>query len=166
VVRPEHWDAEARQVKAQKGTPHASINPRLNRAHEAAEAALETARKQGRKLPAAELRAALDAVLALTPVVVQEAAAPVAAPASSFERLYQEWLKEHTYKPRGRDGRPLSVKTIAGFNATLERFLKYEQARGVALRVEALDLAFYQDFRTYMVEVYASPFDKPVVGRG
>ena len=54
VVRPEHWDAEARQVKAQKGTPHASISPRLNRAHEAAEAALETARKQGRKLPAAE----------------------------------------------------------------------------------------------------------------
>jgi len=39
VVRPEHWDAEARQVKAQKGTPHASINPRLNRAHEAAEEA-------------------------------------------------------------------------------------------------------------------------------
>jgi integrase len=152
VVRPEHWDAEARQVKAQKGTPHASINPRLNRAHEAAEAALETARKQGRKLPAAELRAALDAALALTPVAEPAAPVPAAAPASGFESLYQEWLKEHTYKPRGRDGRPLSVKAIAGFTATLERFLKYAQARQVALRVEALDLAFYQDFRTYMVE--------------
>lgn len=66
-MRPEHWDAEARQVKVQKGTPHASINPRLNRAHEAA---LETARKQGHKRPPAELRAALDAALALTPVTV------------------------------------------------------------------------------------------------
>jgi hypothetical protein len=39
VVRPWHWAAEARQVKAQRGTPHASIAPRPNRAHEAAEGA-------------------------------------------------------------------------------------------------------------------------------
>ena len=141
VVRPEHWDGS--QVKVQAGTPHASINPRLNRAHEAAEDALETARKQGRKLPAAERRAAIDAALALTPVVVQQAAAPVAAPASDFESLQREWLKEHAYKPRGRDGRPLSMKAIAGFTATIERFVKYQQARGVVLRVEALNLAFY-----------------------
>lgn len=51
VVRPEHWDAEARQVKAQQGTPHASINPRLNRAHKTAEPALETAHRAGRKRP-------------------------------------------------------------------------------------------------------------------
>ena len=31
VVRPEHWDAEARRVKAQKGTLHAST-PALTRA--------------------------------------------------------------------------------------------------------------------------------------
>jgi len=152
VVRPKHWDAEARQVKAQKGTPHASINPRLNRAHEAAEDALETARKQGRKLPAAELRAALDAALALTPVLAQAAAAPVAAPASDLESLQREWLREHTHKPRGRDGRPLSGEAITGFTATIARFVKYQQARQLVLRVEALDLAFYQDFRTYMLE--------------
>jgi hypothetical protein len=34
VVHPEHWDGF--QVKAQKDTPHASINPRLNRATQAA----------------------------------------------------------------------------------------------------------------------------------
>lgn len=151
VVRPEHWDAEARQVKAQKGTPHASINPRLNRAHEAAEEAQQLATKQGRKLPPAELRAALDAVLALTPVVEQQAPAAV-VPATGFESLQKEWMQEHSQKPRGRDGRPLSVKAIAGFNATLERFLKYAQARGIVLQVEALDLAFYQDFRAYLVE--------------
>lgn len=150
VVRPEHWDAEARQVKAQKGTPHASINPRLNRAHEAAEAALETARRQGRKLPPAELRAALDAALALTPVAVQEAPAPAAA--TDFETLYREWLTEHINKPRGRAGKPLSTTAIAGFRATLERFVKYQEARQAVLSVEALDLAFYQDFRAYMVE--------------
>lgn len=27
-----------------------------------------------------------------------------------------------------------------------------EQARGIALRLEALDLAFYQNFRTYMLD--------------
>ncbi|RZK28648.1 MAG: hypothetical protein EOO61_21775, partial [Hymenobacter sp.] len=47
VVKPEHWDEDLHQVRAQRGTPHASVNPRLNRAHEAAEAALETAHKQG-----------------------------------------------------------------------------------------------------------------------
>lgn len=151
VVRPEHWDAEARQVKAQKGTPHASINPRLNRAHEAAEGALETARKAGRKLPAAELRVAMDAALALTPVVVQEAPAP-AVQATDFESLQKEWLKEHINKPRGRTGKPLSKTAIAGFSATLERFQKYQQDRGVVLRVEEMNLAFYQDFRTYMLK--------------
>jgi integrase len=152
VVRPEHWDAEARQVKAQKGTPHASINPRLNRAHEAAEAALETARKAGRKLPESELRAALEAALTLTPVAVQEAPALTVAQATDFGSLYKEWLQEHINKPRGRAGKPLSKTAIAGFSATLERFLKYQQARQTALRVETLNLAFYQDFRTYMVE--------------
>jgi len=151
VVRPEHWDAEARQVKAQKGTPHASINPRLNRAHEAAEDAQALATKQGRKLPVAELRAALAAALALTPVAVQEAPVPEVK-ASDFESLQREWLQEHSHKPRGRDGRPLSVKAIAGFTATIERFVKYQQARQLVLRPEALDLAFYQDFRTYMLE--------------
>lgn len=155
VVRPEHWDAEARQVKAQRGTPHASINPRLNRAHEAAEAALETARKQGRKLPPAELRAALDAALALAPVAAAPAPPALAAPATDFESLYKEWLQEHINKPRGRAGKPLSKTAIAGFRATLERYLKYQQARQTVLRVEALDLAFYQDFRAYMVEELA-----------
>jgi integrase len=151
VVRPEHWDAEARQVKAQKGTPHASINPRLNRAHEAAEAALETARKAGRKLPESELRAALEAALVLTPVAVQESSAPEAQ-ATDFESLQKEWMKEHINKPRGRTGKPLSKTAIAGFSATLERFQKYQQARQVVLRVESMDLAFYQDFRTYMLD--------------
>lgn len=151
VVRPEHWDAELRQVKAQKGTPHASVNPRLNRAHEAAESALETARKAGRKLPPAELRAALDVALALTPVAVQEAPAPEAQ-ATDFESLQKEWMKEHINKPRGRTGKPLSKTAIAGFSATLERFQKYQEARQVVLRVESMDLAFYQDFRTYMLD--------------
>ena len=74
-------------MKAQKGTPHASIN----RAHEAAEFALETARKAGCKLPPAELRAALDAALALTPVTVQEAPAPTPQ-ATDFESLRKEWM--------------------------------------------------------------------------
>jgi hypothetical protein len=36
VVKPEHWDEKAQLVKVQRGTPHESINPRLNRASEAA----------------------------------------------------------------------------------------------------------------------------------
>ena len=51
VVRPEHWDAQQHQVKVQPGTPHAAVNPRLNRAAEAAADAQQLATKQGRKLP-------------------------------------------------------------------------------------------------------------------
>jgi integrase len=152
VVRPEHWDEEQHQVKAQKGTPHASINPRLNRAHEAAEDAQALATKQNRKLPPAELKAALEAALTLAPVVAQKAAATPEQQATDFESLQKEWMKEHINKPRGRTGKPLSKTAIAGFGATLERFLAYQKDRQTVLRVEAMDLAFYQDFRTYMLD--------------
>ncbi|MVN76904.1 hypothetical protein GO988_11270 [Hymenobacter sp. HMF4947] len=150
VVRPEHWDADNHQVRAVRGTPHASINPRLNRAHEAAESALETARKEGRKLPVLELKAAVQASLSLTPVVEPVPAAQ--AQATDFESLQHEWMKEHINRPRGRSGKPLSKTAQAGFKATLERFLAYQKARQIALRIEELDLAFYQDFRTYMLD--------------
>jgi integrase len=153
VVRPEHWDGS--QVKVLAGTPHASINPRLNRASEAAAEAQALATKQGRKLPKEELKTAVEAALHLAPVAAQAAAAVVVAEqakANTFERLYQEWIKEQLHRPRGASGKPMSKTTKAGFSATLQRFLQYEQARGIALRLEALDLEFYQDFRTYMLE--------------
>jgi integrase len=149
VVRPEHWDGQ--QVKVQKGTPYATVNPRLNRAAEAAADVQQLATKQGRKLPADELKKAIEAALTLTPVAA--APTPVAAQqATDFESLQSEWMREHVHKPRGRTGKPLSKTAIAGFKATLERFLHYQQARGTQLRVEAMDHAFYQDFRTYMLD--------------
>ncbi|MGI4762531.1 MAG: phage integrase SAM-like domain-containing protein [Janthinobacterium lividum] len=150
VVLPEHWDGQ--QVKVGKSTPHASINPRLNRATEAAAEAQALATKQGRRLPKEELKAAVDAALALTPVVAQAPAAAPVAEATDFESLQRRWISEQVNKPRQGSGKPLSKTTKAGFLATLERFLEYQKARGIALRVEALDLAFYQDFRTYMLE--------------
>jgi integrase len=149
VVKPEHWDGH--EVKVQKGTPHASINPRLNRASEAAAEVQETARKQGRRLPKEELKAAVEAALHLAPVVA-EAAPPPPAQATDFESLQRQWIREQLHRPRGHSGKPMAKTTQAGFEATLQRFLQYAQARGVALRVESLDLAFYQDFRTYMLE--------------
>lgn len=148
VVKPEHWDGQ--QVKVQRGTPHDSINPRLNRAAEAAADAQATATKQGRKLPAAELRAAVEASLTLKPVEVPPA--PAAQPAATFESLYREWLKEHISRPRGRAGKPLPKKTQAAFVATLNRFLDFEKARQQPLRLEELSHSWYQDFRTYMLE--------------
>lgn len=153
VVKPEHWDGH--EVKVQKGAPYASINPRLNRASEAAAEAQETARKQGRKLPKDELKAAVDAALHLAPVVEQQAAAVVVAEqaqANTFESLYRAWLSEQLHRPRGASGKPMAKTTKAGFQATLQRFLGYEQARGVTLRLDQFDLAWYQDFRTYMLE--------------
>jgi integrase len=147
VVRPEHWDGQ--QVKVQKDTAHDSVNPRLNRATEAAATAQAEATRQGRKLPPAELKAAVAAALALTPVVTEAPALPVATDVAS---LYTRWMREHVDKPRGRTGKPLSKTAKAGFQATLERFLKYQEARGLMLHVETLDLAFYQDFRTYMLD--------------
>ncbi len=152
MVRPEHWDGH--QVKVQHGAPHASVNPRLNRTSEAAGEAQETARKQGRKLPKEELKAAVEAALHLAPVVEQAPAAVVLEKtvASTFESFYHEWIKEQLHRPRGQSGKPMSKNTKAGFAATLQRFLQYEQARGIALRLESLDLEFYQDFRTYMLD--------------
>ena len=147
VVRPAHWDGQ--QVKVQPGTPHAAVNPRLNRAAEAAADAQQLALKQGRRLPPEELKAAVEAALHLRP-----AAEPLAVTtqATDFESLQQRWIPEHSRRPRAGSGRPLSKKAVAGLVATLSRLQQYAHARGVALRPESLDLTFYQDFRTYVVD--------------
>lgn len=155
VVRPEHWDDDGHEVRAVRGAPYAVINPRLNRASDAAQAAQAQATSEGRKLPKEELKNAVDAALHLAPVVEQQAAAAVAVQqeqATSFESLYQEWIKEQLHRPRGNSGKPMAKTTQAGFRATLQRFLGYEKARGVTLHLDQLDLEWYQDFRTYMLD--------------
>lgn len=150
-VKPDHWDAKQQYVQVRPGTSHTTINPRLSKATNAAGAAQEKATQESRRLPEAELRAAIEAALSLAPV--EEAPkSSEAAPATSFETMQREWIAEHINKPRGRTGKPLSKTARAGFEATLQRFLQYEQARGKALRVEEMDMAFYQDFRTYMLD--------------
>jgi integrase len=150
VVRPEHWDTEHQQVKVQRGTPHDSVNPRLNRAHEAAAEAQQAATKQGRRLPKEELKAAVEASLRLAPVA-EQAPTPTAQPLD-FDALQARWISEQLHKPRGQSGKPLSKTTKAGFEATRQRFRQYAEARGIELHVEALDLAFYQDFRSYLLD--------------
>lgn len=151
LVKPEHWDAKAKLVKVQPGTQHSSINPLLTDASNAAGEAAETARKQQRLLPEAELRAAIEA--ALKPAAPVEApVAPATPSATSFEALQRQWIAEHANRPRGHAGKPMAKTTRAGFEATLQRFMQYEQARGRALRLEEMDLAFYQDFRAYVVD--------------
>lgn len=148
-VLPAHWDARLQLVQVRPGTQHASINPRLTAASNAAGEAHDTARKQRRLLPEAELRAALSAALALAPA---EAPAAPPAGATDFEGLQLRWIAEHSRRPRPGTGRPLSPTAVAGLHATRARLAQYAQARGVVLRPEALDLIFYQDFRTYVVE--------------
>lgn len=155
VVKPEHWDNDSNEVRAVRGAPYATITPRLNRAIEAAQHAQATATREGRKLPKDELRAAVEAALHLAPVVEQQATAVVVAEqaqATTFESLYRAWIEEQLHRPRGASGKPMAKTTKAGFTATLQRFLGYEQARGITLCLEALDLVWYQDFRTYMLD--------------
>ena len=147
VVRPEHWDGQ--QVKVQRGTPHAAVNPRLNRATEAAAEAQQLATKQGRRLPPAELKAAVAAALHLVPVAAQQ---PAPTPAADFGALQTRWIAEHSRRPRRGSGQPLSKLAVAGLVATQARLAQYAASRGVALRPEQLDLTFYQDFRTYVIE--------------
>jgi integrase len=148
LVKPEHWDAKAKLVKVQPGTQHNSINPLLTGASNAAGEAAETARKQQRLLPETELRAAIEAAL--------KPAAPAlplpAAAATNFDSLLARWIPEHSRRPRAGTGRPLSKLAVAGLEATRARLAQYAQARGVELRVEQLDLTFYQDFLTYVVD--------------
>jgi hypothetical protein len=152
VVKPEHWDEKAQLVKVQRGTPHESINPRLNRASEAAADAQALATRQGRKLPKDELKAAVDAALQLTPVAPEPTAPALPAQATDFESLQAEWIPEHSRRPRQGSGRPLSKTAVAGLWATNAHLVQYQQARGTVLRVESMDLSFYQDFLTYVVD--------------
>ncbi|MDO7851600.1 hypothetical protein [Hymenobacter convexus] len=149
VVKPEHWDEKQHQVKVLKGTPHETINPRLNRAAEAASNAQAAATRQGRRLPKEELKAAVEAALSLEPVAE---AAPAPTEAIGFDALFRRWIPEHSRRPRTGTGKALSAKAVAGLEATRARFAQYAQARGLPLRFEGLDLAFYQDFRTYFLD--------------
>jgi len=151
LVKPAHWDAGLQLVQVRAGTSHASINPLLTGASNAAGKAAETAREQLRLLPEAELRAAIEAALRPAPAA---GSAPASTPPEDlgFEALQRRWIADQVNKPRGQSGRPLAATTKAGFEATLQRFLAYEQARGRQLRLTELDLAFYQDFRTYVLD--------------
>jgi integrase len=151
LVNPDHWDTKQQLVQVRPGTQHSSINPVLTGASNAAGDAAEAARKEQRLLPEAELRRAIAAAITPAPAPVAPAAAAVPL-ATDFESLYREWLTEQADRPRGSTGRPLAKTTRAGFEATLQRFLQYEQARGVQLRVQDMSLSWYQDFRTYMLE--------------
>ncbi|MBO2012991.1 phage integrase SAM-like domain-containing protein, partial [Hymenobacter negativus] len=150
VVQPDHWDEKHHQVKVQKGTPHETVNARLNRAAEAAADAQAAATRQGRQLPKAELKAAVEASLLLTPVAPEPAKAEKQA--SGFEALQREWITEQINRPRGDAGKPMAKTTKAGMLATLQRFLDYEQARSIPLDIETMDPAWYQDFRTYLLD--------------
>lgn len=151
LVNPEHWDAKQQLVQVRPGTQHSSINPVLTGASNAAGDAAEKARKEQRLLPEAELRQAITAAIAPAPAPVAPTV-PAVPLATDFESLYRAWMTEQADRPRGSTGRPLAASTRAGFEATLQRFLQYEQVRGVQLRVQDLSLAWYQDFRTYMLD--------------
>jgi hypothetical protein len=85
----------------------------------------------------------VDAALQLMPVVPEP---------TDFESLQAEWIPEHSRRPRQGSGRPLSKTAVAGLWATNARLVQYQQARGTVLRVESMDLSFYQDFLTYVVD--------------
>lgn len=148
LVKPEHWDTKLQLVQVRPGTAHSSINPMLTGASNAAGEAAETARKQQRLLPEAELRRAIEAALKPAPV----ASSPAAGLPEDFEGLWRHWVAEQVDRPRGTTGRPLAKTTRAGFEATLQRFLDYEKARATPLRVQDMSHTWYQDFRTYMLE--------------
>ncbi|WP_201980439.1 hypothetical protein [Hymenobacter rubidus] len=148
-VLPEHWDDQLQLVQVRPGTQHSSINPRLSAARTAAGEAQEQALKQSRLLPETELRAAITAALALTPA---EAPAKADAGPTDFDGLFQQWIPVHSRRARAGSGRPLSKVAVAGLVATGARLRQYAQARGTVLRLEAMDMSFYQDFRTYVTE--------------
>ena len=150
LVKPVHWDGGQQLVQVRPGTSHSSINPLLTGASNAAGKAAELAREQLRRLPEAELRTAIEAALKPAPAEAPVPGLPAAA--LGFEALQRQWIADQVHKPRGQSGRPLAPTTRAGFEATLQRFLAYEQARGRPLVLAELDLAWYQDFRTYMLD--------------
>jgi integrase len=149
LVMPEHWDNKLKLVQVRAGTQHSSINPRLTAASNAAGEAEEQAHKRGKLLSEAELRAAVTAALSLAPA---EEAPTAQAQATDFESLQQRWIPEHSRRPRAGTGKPISKTAVAGLEGTRARLAQYAQARGVVLRPETMDMTFYQDFRTYVVE--------------
>lgn len=148
LVLPEHWDEKLQLVQVRPGTQHSSINPRLTGARTAAGEAQETARKQSRLLPEAELRTAITGALTLAPVEVT----PATAAPTDFESLFQKWVPVHSRRARAGSGRPLSKTAVAGLVATGSRLKQYAQARSTGLHLAGMDMTFYQDFRVYVTE--------------
>lgn len=149
LVLPEHWDKKTKLVQVRPGTQHSSINPRLSSVRIAAGEAQEKALKAQHLLAEADLRAAITAALTLAPAggTVTAQAGP-----TDFESLQLQWIPVHSRRPRSGSGRPLSKVAVAGLVATGARLRQYAQARGTTLRLEAMDMTFYQDFRTYVME--------------
>jgi integrase len=150
LVLPEHWDEKLQLVQVRPGTQHSSINPRITAARTAAGEAQEDARKKQHLLAEADLRAVITTSLTLAPVVAP-AAIPVAGPVT-FEGLYQEWIPIHSRRARAGSGRPLSKVAVAGLVSTASRLHQYALARHTMLRLEGMDMTFYQDFRTYVMD--------------
>ncbi|WP_375418168.1 tyrosine-type recombinase/integrase [uncultured Hymenobacter sp.] len=151
TVLPAHWDAETQLLKTINGTAHSSINPRLNRATEAAGEAQETARKEFRRLPLVELRAAVLRSLALAEASPTPAAAePTTAPESAgFLALMSEWIEQYRLRFNPRTHLPISETYIRALHSTRSRFVEFAQFWPRELSLANMDQGFYHDFYRY-----------------
>ncbi|WP_185282881.1 tyrosine-type recombinase/integrase [Hymenobacter sp. NBH84] len=91
---------------------------------------------------------------ALAPVLHPEQAiapTPPAAPVDFLE-LMDRWIDEYRRKLHPRTYRPTSEKTIAGLKATRSRFAQFAEAKQYPLTLEGMNLDFYNEFRTYLMD--------------
>ncbi|PJJ59402.1 tyrosine-type recombinase/integrase [Hymenobacter chitinivorans] len=158
LCRPEFWDEAESKVMPKKGSHYNHINPVLNSISETAEQALFTAEQQRRRLDKAELDGILKNLLQLPPEaapatpVTSGNESPAEDEKSYFFQLMAQWVEAHERKVNPLTFRKIAKSTIDGLHATMARFEAYAQDRGVELTLEGMNTAFYNDFRTYVLD--------------
>lgn len=151
-TRPEWWDEDKQEVRSVKGSFYADINGRLAELSRALGKAEQDADNERRRLSPDEVRAAVAGVLQ------PETLAPAPPPPNpklgkSVPALFREWIDEQGTKVSKQTGKPRARTTLSNLNGTYEKLREFEQARGEALDLEAMDLKrFYQPFWVWFTE--------------
>jgi integrase len=146
-TKPEWWDEERECVASKPGSYYADINARLNNLRQAVEQAQQRAEAGRRILSEDEMKQVLVQAREL------KAETPAAeAPAPDFLQLMATWIEGYNRKLHPTTYRLISPTTLAGLNATRQRFEQFSLAKSYPLTLEGMDQRFYEAFQRYVLE--------------
>lgn len=167
--KPEHWDSAAQKLKGKAPYAH-SINARLSN-HETIltnikdnydrqnilltpdllKKEFKEAIKPKVITPEPEPEPEQEPLASEQEELSEEDAAWVASESSEFIGYFKKWLQHQSTKKQLTTGKKLAKSSIKAYNATINRFIKFQIHRNAHLRFEEMNLKFYQEFQHYIL---------------